>query len=252
MDNYSQLATSTTPATIIYLVDISASMDKRMGDQRRIDVTFAALRQALRKILSRATKGEDIQPRYRIGIVAYSDGIVDLIGGLRTIDQLAGFKLNVPEPQDKTETALAFHYAYDLLINNIRFMENDPAPLICHLTDDKYTGMDPSKIVEETKKIFNKDGHVLIENIYINDKFDIQGDIKQWSGVKRTQQLPDEYANVLRNWSSPIPASYKGMMKEMGYPITDDAVLLLPGKKPELVQLGFQISTVTGVKATAR
>lgn len=250
MDKYLQLATSTTPATIIYLVDISASMDKRMGDSRRIDVTFAALRQAIRKILSRATKGEDIQPRYKIGIIAYSDGIVDLIGGLKTIDQLAGFKLNVPEPQNKTETALAFRYAYDLLVNNIRYMNDDPAPLICHLTDDKYTGEDPSKIVEETKKIFNKDGHVLIENIYINDKFDIRDDIKQWPGVIRTQQLSDEYANTLRNWSSPIPVSYRSMMKEMGYQIKDNTVLLLPGKNPELVQLGFQISTVTGVKAS--
>ena len=246
MDSYLQLATSSTPATILYLVDISASMDKRLGNQRRIDITFNALRKTIKKILSRSTKGEDIQPRYRIGIYAYSNGILDMLGGIKTINELSKFSLPTPEPQSKTETAMAFNLAFQILSTQMPYLDNCPAPLICHLTDDEYTGDNPTPFVDSLKKLSNKDGHVLIENIYISEKFNLPSTITDWKGVSKTQVMSDPYANILRDWSSPIPISYHNMMVEMGYSIQPNSALLLPGINPELVQLGFQISSVTG------
>jgi len=38
------------------------------------------------------------------------------------------------------------------------------------------------------------------------------------------------------------------MMLEMGYNIAQDAVMLLPGTTPALVQMGFQMSAATPVR----
>ncbi len=65
-----------TPAYIIYLLDVSASMNQLMeagGEQkRRIDVVTEALASAVRQMVFRSTKGSRIAPRYRIAILAYS------------------------------------------------------------------------------------------------------------------------------------------------------------------------------------
>ncbi|MBC7250255.1 MAG: hypothetical protein H5T62_08215 [Anaerolineae bacterium] len=62
---YDILATSKTPALIIYLLDVSASMNEKLGARRCISL------------------------RYRIGMYAYSDHVYDLLRGIKTVDQVA-------------------------------------------------------------------------------------------------------------------------------------------------------------------
>lgn len=55
--NYTIQASQRTPALIIYLIDISASMNMLMEDRRRIDVVYEALSLAIRQMVFRSTKG---------------------------------------------------------------------------------------------------------------------------------------------------------------------------------------------------
>ncbi len=243
-------ATSKTPAFIIYLLDVSASMRTNMGGKQRIDVVGEALQAAFQQMVFRSTKGSRIHPRYRVALYAYSDKVYDVAGGVKTIDQIA--QLGVPELRTlrTTDTAEAFRKAKKLLEKELPQLKGCPAPLICHMTDGEYTEDDPEPVVKEIMQMTTSDGPVLVENIFISDKILPQpiDDVYRWPGVRPKTRLTNKYAAKLRAISSPIPQSYRIMMQEMGYNIAEDAVMLLPGATPELVQMGFQMSAATPVR----
>src|SRR5690242_5314124 len=96
------MATSRTPALIIYLLDVSGSMSQPLGNARRIDVVMDALAAALQQMVFRSTKGDWISPRYHIAMFAYSDQVYDVLGGVKSVDQVA--HLGVPDLNPMTST----------------------------------------------------------------------------------------------------------------------------------------------------
>ena len=247
---YEIMATSKTPALIIYLLDVSASMSQPLGDKRRIDIVMDALGAALRQMVFRSTKGGRLSPRYRIAMIAYSDHVYDLLDGIKTIDQVA--HMGVPEltPMRTTETAAAFAQAEKWLLAELPNLHACPAPLVCHMTDGEYTGADPEPIAKRIMEMSVPDGNVLIENIFISDKV-LSEPIRnpsKWPGILPDTELNSDYARKLRAMSSPIPASYRMMMLEHGYQLADGALMLFPGMSPELVAMGFQMSAATPVR----
>lgn len=247
--SYTVMATSKTPALVVYLLDISASMDKRLGKKSRLDTAMDALNAAIRTMVFRSSKGRRIQPRYRLAIYAYSNEVYDLLGGIRTIDQVAQMKLPEIDTRRGTDTAKAFMAAGELIGHELPNMLDHPAPLVCHLTDDRYTGGDPKPIVNAIMRMSNGDGSVLVENIYISDSLgnDPKTDAFTWSGIQRNAPLDDEYGRELREMSSNLPPSYHAIMEEMGSKVKPDSVMMFPGNTPDLISLGFQMSSATGV-----
>lgn len=251
---YETLATSATPALIIYVLDVSASMNKPLGGKRRIDVVEDALEAAIRQMVFRSTKGSRIAPRYRFAMLAYSRHVYDLLDGIRPVDEVA--KKGIPELKvmQTTDTALAFTWAEKLLTADLPNLQNGPAPLVCHMTDGEYTGKDPEPIARRIMQMAVPDGNVLVENIFISDESEkilarpMEEDIRNWPGVLPDTPLKNTYAQKLRAISSPLPESYRTMMIEMGYGMDPKALMLLPGTSPELVAMGFQMSTATPVR----
>ena len=247
---YESLATQKTPALIVYLLDISTSMNKMIGDKRRIDMVMDSLTAAVRQIVFRSTKGGMLAARYRIAILAYSNEVYDLLGGVKNIAEVA--KLGLPEisPGKTTDTALAFQAAEKILQEEIPNLKDCPAPLVCHMTDGEFTGDDPEKIVKRIKQMSVPDGKVLVENIYIADNLcnELNGNISNWTGILPRTDLKSDYAAKLRNMSSAIPESYRKTMQESNYHLATGSVMLFPGTNPELVALGFQMSAATPVR----
>jgi uncharacterized protein YegL len=244
---YEILATSRTPALIIYLLDISASMSQAMGNKRRIDVVTEALQVVLEQMVFRSMKRGLVAPRYRIGMFAYSDHVYDLLGGIKPIDEVAN--LGVPELSliRNTDTAKAFIEAEKALQKELQYMQRCPAPLVCHMTDGEYTGADPTPIARRIMNMKVPDGNVLIENIFISEKIlpEPIKNVQQWTGITPASPLTNEYAKNLRSISSPLPESYVVLMKENGYQVEQGAVMMLPGVSPELVEMGFVMSMST-------
>jgi hypothetical protein len=248
---YQILATSNTPALIIYLLDISASMAYSMGDKRRIDIVSESFVTAIRQMVFRSTKGKVVSPRYRIAIYAYSDSVYDVLGGIKTIAEVASFG-GIPElrTERSTETAKAFKSAANLLAAELPRLQNCPAPLVCHMTDGEFTGEDPEPIVRRIMQIAVPDGNVLVENIFISEKTLPGGirDPQHWEGILPATQLDDESARKVRSISSPLPETYRAMMLESNYNLAPGAVMMLPGISQELVSMGFQMSAATPIK----
>ena len=243
-------ATSKTPALIIYLLDVSASMGQPLGDRRRIDVVTDALWAALQQMVFRSTKGSRISPRYRVAFFAYSNHVYDLLDGAKSVDQVA--HLGVPELKTMrtTETAKAFAQAESLLRAELPSLQDCPAPLVCHMTDGENTGEDPEPIVRRIMQMSVRDGSVLVENIFISDKVLTKPvtDPRKWSGILSDTKLASNYARKLQSISSPVPESYRKMMLEMGYSLDSRALMMLPGVNSELVAMGFQMSAATPVR----
>ncbi len=250
MEPYTTLATHQTPALVIYLLDVSASMGQPMGGRRRIDVVADALAATLRQMVFRSTRGTRLSPRYRIAMLAYSDRVYDLLGGIRTIDQVA--QLGVPDlsPMRTTDTASAFQWAERLLEQELPQLQNCPAPLICHMTDGQYTGADPEPIVHRLMQMQVADGPVLVENIFISDTMLSAPaiDAARWAGIQRNTPLASDYGELLKSLSSPIPQSYREAMREQRHRLAPGALMLFPGTTPDLVALGFQMSAATPVR----
>ncbi len=247
---YDTLATSRTPALVIYLLDVSASMTQPLGNKRRIDVVTDALTVALRQMVFRSSKGSLLSPRYRIAMLAYSDHVYDVYGGIKTVDQVA--RVGVPElsPMRTTDTARAFEQAEKLLQAELPNLRQCPAPVVCHMTDGEFTGADPGPVAGRIVQLAVPDGNVLVENIFITDKVlaSAVSDASQWQGILPDTKLQNPYAAKLRAISSPVPDSYRATMLENGYHLAPGALMLFPGMSPELVAMGFQMSAATPVR----
>lgn len=247
---YETEATGNTPALIVYLIDMSASMRTPLGDKRRIDIVEEALQAVFNQMVFRSTKGGTVRPRYRVAMYAYSDKVYDVYNGIRTIGEIV--QMGRPELTTlrTTETAKAFRQAKRLLERELPHLEGCPAPLVCHLTDGEYTGADPEPIVREIMRMKNSDGHVLVENIFISDRLLTEpiDDAYRWPGIRPDTPLKNKYALKLRAMSSPVPESYRIMMLEMGYNIAENALMFFPGTSPDLVEMAFQMSGATKVR----
>jgi hypothetical protein len=244
---YKILATSKAPALIIYLLDVSGSMREDCSGKPKIEVVTDALQKMARSMVKRSTKGNIIASRYRIGMFAYSDDVVDLLGGIIPIDELA--KKGIPKLQtlNMTDTAKAFAKAEEILAAELPHLDECPAPIVCHMTDGMYNGPDPAPIAQRIMAMSVPDGNVLIENIYVQDSGLIIPDIRDWQGVIDANELTDGYAKELFAISSVTPESYRQVINEWGYKIAPGARMFFPGAHPDLVELGFVMSTATPV-----
>jgi len=248
--SYTVPATSKTPALIIYLLDVSGSMGEDLGGKPKIEVISDALHQVAVRMVQRSTKGTTVAPRYKVAMYAYSSQVTDLLGGIKTVAELAQMGVPRLQPMDATDTAAAFREAKRLLQAQLGNLQDCPAPLVCHMTDGEYnSGGDPEPIAREIMQMSVPDGNVLVENIFVTDKALPQQitDPKSWQGVTDESPLASPYAETLMRMSSQIPQTYAGVMAEMGYRLTPGARMLFPGNTPEIVELGFAMSGATPV-----
>jgi hypothetical protein len=247
---YDIMATSRTPALVIYLLDVSASMTQPLGNKRRIDVVMEALGTALRQMVFRSTKGGRLSPRYRLAMFAYSDSVYDLLDGVKTVEQVAHFGVPDLSPMRTTETAKAFAQAEKLLQAELPNLRAAPAPVVCHMTDGEFTGADPEPLARRIMQMSVPDGNILVENIFISDNVLPQPirDPFQWPGLTPGTKLANDYARKLLAMSSPVPESYRSLMLENNYHLAPGALMMLPGMSPELVAMGFQMSAATPVR----
>jgi hypothetical protein len=247
--SYDVLATSRAPALIVYLLDVSASMVEPLAGRQRLEVVSEALATALRRMVFLSTKGLLVAPRYRVAILAYSDQVFDVLGGVRTVDQYAALGVPPLQPRRGTDAALGFEQVEQLLQRELPNLGRCPAPLVCHMTDGEYTGADPEPVVRRIQQMATPDGNVLVENIFISDAILREPIVDPWTwpGVLPNTSLASPYAEKLRAMSSPLPEGYRNAMFEAGYQLAPGALMMLPGLSQDLVEMGFVMSTATPV-----
>jgi hypothetical protein len=243
-------ATSTSPALVIYLLDNSASMREKLDGLPKIEHVNQAVEKVLKKMVQRSTRGGIIAPRYQLAMIAYSDQPFDILGGIKSIDEVARIGKPRLAASTNTDTAAAFVVARDLLEHELPYLQGCPAPMVCHLTDGEFNrGPDPEPIAQEIMQMSNDDGNVLVENIFVGPGLTTQpiSDPSAWPGVLDIHELESPYAQKLFNMSSPLPDSYASVINEDGYELEPGSRMLIPGTNHDLIELAFAISGATQV-----
>src|SRR5215469_10262504 len=85
---YTQPASTLTPAVIIYLIDISDSMNEPCGSTTKIAMVNLALRAAIKDMVRRSMRDGILQRRYKLAVVAYNNNVQDVLGGVRDLPEL--------------------------------------------------------------------------------------------------------------------------------------------------------------------
>lgn len=248
---YETVATSETPALIVYVIDVSASMNEVLpsgGGKAKIALVQDAIQRSLRVMMRRSMKGEVISERYGIVLLTYSEDVTNVYGGVTSIAEA----LKKPLPQlltrTRTNTTLAFSEALRILKANLRHVANCPAPMVCHLTDGlRNEGGNARQIVDDIRALRNRDGNFLVENIFVGDQLTHTpvGDIRQWPGVLNPADLVNDYLRELYEYSSPLPASYARELTNYGYNLQPGVKMLIPAESPDLVELAFAMAGAT-------
>jgi uncharacterized protein YegL len=247
---YTQPATTLTPALIVYLLDASQSMNERCGSTSKIDVVNMALKNAIKDMVRRSMRDGVVQRRYKIAIFAYSTKVIDVLDGICDLPELVRAGVPILSAGGQTDMAAGFASVEQLLEAHMVEFQRCPAPLVCHLTDAQFTAHDPSSIIQRIQGLRVNDGPVLVENIYVADTMlrkPVQ-DWHEWGGVLHTRQLANAYAKLLFYLSSPLPESYRQNINNYGYHLQPGTSFFFPGTHTDLIQLAFAISAATQLK----
>jgi Mg-chelatase subunit ChlD len=257
--DYRNQANSDHPATLIYLVDISGSMSATMQDGKtRIEVAKNAIQVAYAQMIQRSMRQGKIHPRYRVGMIAYSDKIYDVygkLGSIISIDQLKNEGIPAITPQKSTNMAKAFHYAEKLIKEDLqkwsrKWLEECPPPMVINITDcefDEEQAQDPVEFAQRLQQISVRDGNVLVENIFITDQISAPASPQDWQGYQFGDKTGNSYGDKLLAMSSPIPSTYAQILREQaGIKIREGKAMMFPGISREFIKFGFVMSIVTG------
>lgn len=244
---YDKYATGDTPALIVYLIDISASMNQPLEGRSKIDWVNEAIERILITMVKRSTKGAIISPRYRVAMAAYSEEVYDILGGILPINEVVKLGHPTLSTDSATDTKLAFEWARDLLEAELPKLDDCPAPMVCHLTDGAYTHGDPAPIAHQIMQMENPDGNVLVENIYVGADLTYSpiNDVEEWTGILEANELKNPHAQNLFRLSSNLPNGYANVLAEEGYSLSAGSRMIIPGSNSDLIELAFAMSQAT-------
>jgi len=250
---YTRVALSDSPALVIYVLDISRSMGKPMEDGlTRIDVVMRALRSVITSMVQRSLRQGTIRARYRVGMIAYSTDVWDILDGIKPVGDIDS--VPVLHPQHRTNTAGGFKVARKMLLDDLAtwtpvMHEHCPAPLIVHMTDGELNEIseDPEPVAESIKAIQVSDGNVLIENIYVTNDIQLSnGDVHAWSGYRQGDDTQNAYGNKLLRFSSILPESYRTVVNShQKMCLEPGSAMLFPGTSSEFISEAFTMNGVS-------
>ncbi len=266
MSDYTKLATSDTPAHIVYVLDASGTMGTRtvLDGRTRAEWLSDALENVLDGMIERSYTDEIYHPRYKIAVITYSNKVDATLTNNGFIDVKQFWDAGIPQfkPGGDTNTHEALKKAYEILENLLgdsNVKRNCPAPLVCHVTDGEYnTGGNPTPIAERIKKLRCDDGSVLFQNLFITDgllETPIKDkDVKSWAGFTSTNAEQyfkgdrKDYAVTLFNMSSTLPRSYASVVQDNGFGLDVGARMMFPGTSFELIKLALVTAGSTPFK----
>lgn len=256
---YKNLSNSDHPATVIYLVNISNSMSTLSDNgNTRLDIARDAIQTTYAQMIQRSLRQGTIHPRYRIGMIAYSNDLHDIYAGMGSIitsDKLRDEGIPDLVPRQGANMAKAFRYATKIIQDDIKtwplkWLNECPPPMVINITDYEFEAdmEDLVKSANNLRMISVPDGNVLLQNIYITDQISpVSSDVKEWRGYHFNDSTGSVSGDKLLAISSPMPSSYRQIANEqMGIKIDDGVAMMFPGINREFIKTGFAMSIVSG------
>lgn len=242
------------PSLFLFLLDQSGSMDESFGSgeatRNKSDELADVMNRTLFELTLKCAKDEGVRDYYEIGIIGYGNGVGPAFSGslagreLVPISELGNMPARVedrvkrvpdgagglveqpikfpvwldPVHNGGTPMCQAFSKAKSIVSSWVGSHSASFPPIVINITDGASTDGDPSDIARSIANLSTNDGNVLIFNIHISSTR--AGKVEYPSSAAG---LPDEYANLLFNISSPLTDFMKMEAQKDGMNVTDGA-----------------------------
>jgi hypothetical protein len=224
-----QWATRDTPGHVIYVIDVSWSMQRPLAGRRRIEVGVECVNAHLDRLRRLCTTDGRMEDRYQVAVIAYSDRVFDLLSGFQPISATPP-SLPSMDLRSSSEAAAAFSYARELLAG----VAASPPPLVLHVTDGSATGGDLVGAVGALVPNGRVDvAHLMCGNV---PNWSEAVHASDWHGVTRAAAAPLPNLRALSDSASLLPDEYRQQLRNAGFLFVPDAVMVFPARFPTLVQ----------------
>jgi hypothetical protein len=238
------------PSCICFILDQSGSMAEQIsgGERRKCDFLADAVNRILENLSVRCAKGEEIRDYFDIIAIGYGSSVGNAFGGalagrdVVSIGQLANTPARVEQRAKKvddgagglveqqvkfpvwvdaaasggTPMCAAFNTALGLVEPWTAAHRTSFPPIVIHFTDGESTDGDPSEIAGRLMNVSTSDGQTLLFNGHISAKGGTS--IVFPSAV---QALPDQFATMLFNISSPLPTNMSREANGLGFAVSE-------------------------------
>ena len=261
------------PTCIVLLLDQSGSMNDPFGSgtaQRKADFVADVVNRTLHDLVIRCTRTEEIRNYYYVSVIGYGGNVGPALSGslagksLVPISEVAEMPARLenrtkkvpdgagglvetqvrfpvwmdPVSNGGTPMCQAFSSARELLDQWLSEHQNGFPPTVLHLTDGESSDGDPSVVAREILSRRTNDGEALFFNCHVSSRHSVKIEYpKDESG------LPDDFAKMLFNISSVLPAPFVRAGGEIGIGVVEGSRGFVFNGDPVSVAQFFDIGT---------
>jgi hypothetical protein len=250
--SYSAEISRSNPTCFLFVIDQSGSMSDPIGggesQHHKADVVADTINRFLSELSIKCAKDEGVRDYFDVGVIGYGARVGPAFGGglagreLVPISQVASTPARVEDRSKKvpdgagglidqsvkfpvwfdptanggTPMVQALTQAQTILTDWLNQHPGSFPPIVIHFTDGESTDGDPTMTAESIKSLLTADGNVLLFNCHISS--DTSPSIL-FPGSDLG--LPDDYARMLFNMSSFLPAEMRNAAQQEGQQVSD-------------------------------
>ncbi len=249
---YTAEISRTNPSCFVLLIDQSGSMSDPFGageaGTQKANGAADAINRLLQNLVIKCAKSEGVRDYYHVGVLGYGGSVGPAFSGplagkdLAPISEIADTPARIEERTRKTddgagglvEQTVKFPVWFDAVASGgtpmcqaltraqsiVRgWLERHPdgfPPIVINITDGEATDGDPTKPAEALKGLGTSDGNVLLFNVHLSSQRAEPVQFPASDGA-----LPDKYARLLFNLSSPLPEFMRSLAQQEGFPVDE-------------------------------
>lgn len=251
--SYSAEISRTNPSCFLFLIDQSGSMEDPFGggesSRKKADLVADAINRLLQNLVIKCAKEEGIRDYFHVGVIGYGDKVGPALGGqlsgreLAPISDIGNLPARVEQRTKKVEDgagglveqAIRFPVwfdpkshgatpmcqvltqAHEILSRWIGQHPDSFPPIVINITDGEATDGNPTAAADALRGLQTSDGNVLLFNIHLSSK---GGKPIEFPDV--ADNLPDQYARLMFELSSPLTPAMRAIAQQEGY-VTGEA-----------------------------
>jgi hypothetical protein len=249
---YSAEISRANPTSFVFLLDQSASMQDQIGSgegQRKCAVVADALNRLLSELTIKCAKEEGVRDYFYVSVIGYGgSGVAPALAGplagqyLVPLSEIAAAPARLEARTKKVpdgagglvEQEVKFPIWVDPVASGgtpmssaltrvqsvvSGWLSEHPTcfpPVILNLTDGESNDGDPTSAAAAIRQLVSTDGPVLLFNLHVSS--DSSSPI---SFPDNDATLPNQYARLLFNMSSPLPDHMRSYAQQQGVPVSD-------------------------------
>lgn len=246
---YTAEISRTNPSCFLFLVDQSGSMEDGWAGEpgkQKADGLATIINRLLQNLVLKCAKSEGVRDYYHIGVIGYGNAVGPAFGGalagkeLAPVSAIANLPARIEERTRKTddgaggliEQSIKFPVWFDPIAKGgtpmcaalgqarkvlTAWLDQHPQgfpPIVINITDGESTDGDPSAAAASLRDLRTDDGNVLLFNLHLSSQ---KAAPVQFPDDESA--LPDKWAKLLYNLSSPLPDFMQQIASQEGFQV---------------------------------